>query len=200
MFSQSCGISPVCSDLIAVAVGAQSLPVCSLQGWWCCRSWAVIHFWEYFSGWDEHGQMWPFGCGAATWVQTRAALTKPGFGEEVMPMCTVHIYFGAKNCYKGMFGVGDVWNLCVFCGARHFGSKMLLFSPQTLRCTSPFCFSTVLKGDLILSSFEEGIFCCIQSLWPWHLLQLSTLAACRGGLCFTYGAGNWALAHSSLPC
>lgn len=138
MFSQSCGISPLCSDLIAVAVGAQSLPVCSLQAWWCCRSWAVIHFWEYFSGWDEHGQMWPFGCGAATWVQTRAALTKPGFGEEAMPTCTVHIYFGAKNCYKGMFGVGDVWNLCVFCGARHFGSKMLLFSPQTLRCTSPF--------------------------------------------------------------
>lgn len=36
----------LCSDL--TAVGAQQLPVCSLQGRRCCRSWAVTHFWELF--------------------------------------------------------------------------------------------------------------------------------------------------------
>lgn len=45
-----------------------------------------------------------------------------------------------------------------------FGNKMLLFSPQTPRCSYPFCFSTVLKGDLILSPFEEGSFCCTESI------------------------------------
>lgn len=84
----------------------KALPVCSLQGWRCCRSWAV-DIGEHFSGWDQHWHLWPLDFGAAKWVQTKAALTKADFREEAVPICTVDFYFGAKNC-----GTSEMCEIC----------------------------------------------------------------------------------------
>lgn len=80
--------------------------------------------------------------------------------------------FGDKKMLQRQVwaGVGSVQNLCLFCKRvqKHaFERKLLLFfSPQIPQMYIPFFM--MLKGDLILSSFQKGMgfFCCIMSTEP----------------------------------
>ena len=182
-----------------------SLPICSLEGWWCCRYWAIVHSWECCSWWDMHWHMWPFGFVAAIWVQRRTALTKTDFGEEVICIYTVHIYLGTKRCYKGTFWgeyAKSVYLLQMCAEARIWKQTAFLLPPNPSNVYTLFCFFMMLKGDLILSSFQEGrgffVALRVPSLdisYHWVIWQ-SVEDLDRG---FTCGAGKRELLLSH-PC
>lgn len=156
--------------------------------------------------WDMHWHMWPFGFVAYCMSSEKNCLNKNRLwrGGNMYIHCA-HLFGDKKMLQRYVRGgerVKSVYLLQMCAEACIWKQTASLLPANTPSVCTLFCFFMMPKGDLILSSFQEGrgFFCCITSTYPWHLLQLSNLAVCRwSGLWFHM----WCWKHGLLlshPC